>query len=416
MDVFQIEDKLKKFTLDDLQDQLTLPFVSQKETKVEYFKKEVPKFINEFWSSQQRQANSLHEISYRACFKPQLPRFFIELLTKPGEIVYDPFAGRGTTPIEAGLLDREVISNDINSLSEIFTKPRFFVPDLKEVGNRLDEIPFKEDLRAEMDLSMFFHPITEAEIVSLKEYFLRKQLQKTLDEIDLWIKMVATNRLTGHSAGFFSVYTLPPNQAASQKSQIKINQKRNQEPVYRDTKEIIMKKTQSLLRDVGNADKHNLKRRGLTAIFLNKDAANTNIIPNQSINLTVTSPPFLDIVNYTQDNWLRCWFNNINAKKIEKHITVSRSLERWNEVMTSVFKELYRITVSGGWVAFEVGEVRKGNVKLDEQIVPIGKGVGFKCVGIVINEQNFTKTSNIWGINNHSKGTNTNRIVLFQKI
>ena len=25
--------------------------------------------------------------------------------------------------------------------------------------------------------------------------------------------MVATNRLTGHSAGFLSVYTLPPNQA-----------------------------------------------------------------------------------------------------------------------------------------------------------------------------------------------------------
>ncbi|MEQ1867469.1 MAG: hypothetical protein ABL996_22765, partial [Micropepsaceae bacterium] len=32
----------------------------------------------------------LHEVSYRACFKPQLPRFFIERLTHPGEVVYDP--------------------------------------------------------------------------------------------------------------------------------------------------------------------------------------------------------------------------------------------------------------------------------------------------------------------------------------
>ena len=39
--------------------------------------------INEFWTSEQRQANRLHEISYRACFKPQLPRFFIELFSKP---------------------------------------------------------------------------------------------------------------------------------------------------------------------------------------------------------------------------------------------------------------------------------------------------------------------------------------------
>src|SRR5207247_8136232 len=44
-------------------------------------KEAVPVFINEFWTSKQRAASSLHEISYRACFKPQLPRFFYTLLT-----------------------------------------------------------------------------------------------------------------------------------------------------------------------------------------------------------------------------------------------------------------------------------------------------------------------------------------------
>ena len=47
---------------------------------------EVPVLINEFWTARQRAAHSLHEISYRACFKPQLPRFFIERLTRPGEL------------------------------------------------------------------------------------------------------------------------------------------------------------------------------------------------------------------------------------------------------------------------------------------------------------------------------------------
>ena len=59
--------------------------------------REVPTYVNEFWTARQRQASSLQEISYRACFKPQLPRFFIERLTQPGDIVYDPFMGRGTT-------------------------------------------------------------------------------------------------------------------------------------------------------------------------------------------------------------------------------------------------------------------------------------------------------------------------------
>ena len=67
---------------------------------------DIPVYVNEFWTSQQRAAHSLHEVSYRACFKPQLPKFFIQRLTCPGDAVYDPFLGRGTTVIEPALLGR----------------------------------------------------------------------------------------------------------------------------------------------------------------------------------------------------------------------------------------------------------------------------------------------------------------------
>jgi hypothetical protein len=71
-------------------------------------------FVNEFWMSAQRQAHRLHEISYRACFKPQLPAFFIERLTNPGETVYDPFSGRGTTAVQAALMGRGPVACDVN--------------------------------------------------------------------------------------------------------------------------------------------------------------------------------------------------------------------------------------------------------------------------------------------------------------
>ena len=85
----------------------------------------VPYFVNEFWTAKQRVANSLHEVSYRACFNPQLPRFFIERLTEPGGRVYDPFMGRGTTLIEAALLDRVPLGCDVNPLSRLLCEPRF---------------------------------------------------------------------------------------------------------------------------------------------------------------------------------------------------------------------------------------------------------------------------------------------------
>jgi DNA modification methylase len=62
-------------------------------------------------------------VSYRACFKPQLPRFFIERLTQAGGIVYDPFMGRGTTLIEAALMGRRPYGCDVNPLSAVLGEP-----------------------------------------------------------------------------------------------------------------------------------------------------------------------------------------------------------------------------------------------------------------------------------------------------
>jgi hypothetical protein len=377
--------------------------------------KSIPRYTGEFWTSKQRQALSLHEISYRACFKPQLPRFFIDYLTNEGDKVYDPFSGRGTTALEAGLLGRKAIANDANPLSALLSKPRFFPPSSEELMKRLDSIPMNQDAEADIDLSMFYHPKTESEIVSLKDYLTERSENGKEDEIDRWIRMVATNRLTGHSKGFFSVYTLPPNQAVSPESQKKINLKMKQKPEYRDTRVIIFKKSRTLLNDLTKKERDLLQQASESALFLTTDARETKSILSNSIQLTVTSPPFLDVVDYVQDNWLRCWFNNLDADNIAKNITMAQTLEGWSAVMFGVFRELFRITRPRGFVAFEVGEVRNRKIQLDEHVVPLGVKVGFACIGIVLNEQKFTKTSNIWGVDNNEKGTNSNRIVLFRK-
>jgi hypothetical protein len=375
----------------------------------------IPFYLNEFWTAKQRQASSIHEISYRACFKAQLPRFFVDLLTEPGDLVYDPFSGRGTTVIEAALMGRRVIANDVNPLSSILSKPRLSIPEAALVKKRLEEIRFTKELQTELDLSMFYHPETLAEIISLKNYLARREADGAEDNLDRWLRMVATNRLSGHSSGFFSVYTLPPNQAVSASSQEKINQKRKQSPPYRDISRLIERKTLSLLRNLDSPTVETLNRAAQCALFLQNDAAQTPEIEDQSVNLTVTSPPFMDIVQYSKDNWLRCWFNGLDSRTIEERITMAKTVKDWSEAMGRVFAELYRITVPGGWVAFEVGEVRKGKIKLEEYVIPLGLKVGFICAGVLINSQSFTKTANIWGIDNNRRGTNTNRIVLFQK-
>ena len=375
----------------------------------------IQRFVNEFWTAKQRQSSSLHEISYRACFKGQLPRFFINWLSKKEDVVYDPFSGRGTTALEAALLGRRVIANDINPLSEILCKPRLNIPNLRELEERLYSIQIDYGLSSEIDLSMFYHEKTLAELVSIRKYLIERKDSGSEDAVDQWIRMVATNRLTGHSAGFFSVYTLPPNQAVSQNNQIKINEKRKQTPEYRDTRKLILKKTKSLLRNLSPEQASGLRTASESAVFYTEDARKTTSIKSKSVQLTVTSPPFLNIVNYAQDNWLRCWFNSIKAEEVSSKISIAKTIKAWEETMREVFTELYRISKENAWVAFEVGEVRKGKVKLDEYVVPLGIAAGFECQGIVVNMQEFTKTANIWGVSNNKRGTNSNRIVLFRK-
>jgi len=374
---------------------------------------EVPTFVNEFWTARQRQASRLHEISYRACFKPQLPRFFIERLTQLGEHVYDPFMGRGTTPLEAALLGRVPISCDVNPLSVTLARPRLRPPTLRELESRLKQIPLTDHDEFPEDLLVFYHLETLKQICSLKKYLLCRRATQRFDAVDDWLALVALNRLTGHSIGFFSVYTLPPNQAVSVKSQRRINERRGQVPPFRDVAKIILKKSRIMLADCTPEVRETLASVADRALLLTGPSDHTPQIPSDSVSLVVTSPPFLDVVQYDVDNWLRCWFLGFDARSVQ--ITMSKQLGQWQGAMTNVFRELFRVLKPGGHVAFEVGEVRGGSIKLEEAVIPCGLEAKLEPVLVLINDQEFTKTANCWGVENMGKGTNTNRIVVFRK-
>lgn len=259
------------------------------------------------------------------------------------------------------------------------------------------------------DLLAFYHPETLRELTVLREWLLsHAPLEEAApNPLADWIRMVAINRLTGHSPGFFSVYTLPPNQAVSVGSQEKINAKRNQAPPRRDIVKLILKKTRSLLSD-GVPMVHP------PGCLMTALAHQTPAIREASVALVVTSPPFLDIVQYADDNWLRCWFAGIDASAIA--IGMHRTETAWTAMVRDVLLEQARIVRPGGHVAFEVGEVRGGKVLLERLVWQAAEGLPFERLAVIVNQQEFTKTANCWGVSNNASGTNTNRIVLLRRL
>jgi hypothetical protein len=374
----------------------------------------VPTFVNEFWTARQRAACSLHEISYRACFKPALPRFFIQRLTAPGDVVHDPFCGRGTTPVEAALGGRVPIASDVNPLSRVLVEPRLRPPpSLDAIADRLAEYDLEIGVVAPPELEVFYHPDTLREIAALRAELIEREAGGSFDQVDAFVRMVAVNRLTGHSPGFFSVYTMPPNQAVSVQSQRRINARRAQRPPRRDVRALILRKARALLRGVSDADRAQLGAIADRALVLTRPCAGTPELPGAIVDLVVTSPPFLDVVAYAADNWLRCWFCGIDAERLG--ITAARRLEDWTAAMRAGLVELARVVRPGGAIAFEVGEVRGGTVRLEEHAVAAGSAAGLDPVCVLIHDQQFTKTANCWGVGNNRLGTNSNRIVVFER-
>jgi hypothetical protein len=394
MDSVTIPDTLREFTFNGA------PTLELEEAGIRYF-------VNEYWTASQRQGHNLHEISYRACFKPQLPEFFVERLTRSGDTIYDPFSGRGTTMVQAALMGCSPVGNDINPLSEMLVRPRLEPVSLHAVAKRLQSIQAGEVADADDELTVFFHPRTLGRIRAVRAWLLERAARGELDAADRWIRMLALNRLTGHSPGFFSVYTLPPNQAASLVAQRKINAKRQQIPPERDVDAIILKKSRGLLAD-GSMPSHP------AALFMTGPADRTPQLQDATVDLVVTSPPFLDIVDYEGDNWLRCWFAGIDPHtvKIDRH----RGVADWEAFVRRVFVELARVTRPGGTVAFEVGEVRGGKILLERHVINAIAGLPFAVLGVMVNQQSFTKTANCWGVGNNSGGTNSNRIVLARRL
>jgi hypothetical protein len=96
-------------------------------------------------------------------------------------------------------------------------------------------------------------------------------------------------------------------------------------------------------------------------------------------------------------------------------IGMHRTEAAWTSMVRDVLAEQARILKPGGHVAFEVGEVRGGTVLLEKLVWMAAEGLPLERRAVLINQQEFTKTANCWGVSNNKAGTNTNRIVLLRR-
>ncbi len=152
---------------------------------------------------------------------------------------------------------------------------------------------------------------------------------------------------------------MPPNQAVSIRRQLVLNERHKLLPESRDVEMLILKKSHSLQRTLTHLERHQLASLDPEHNIGTGLAENLHHIDDESVQLVMTSPPFFNVVNYRQDNWLRCWFAGIDLERIPK---VTSSASQWTAQISKALCEMLRILKAGGHIALEVGEIKKGQI------------------------------------------------------
>lgn len=122
-------------------------------------------------------------------------------------------------------------------------------------------------------------------------------------------------------------------------------------------------------------------------VFLRKgDARNLDFIPDNSIDLICTHPPYANIIQYSE-----------NIEEDLSHLKINEFLEE----MKKVASESYRVLKKDKFCAVLMGDTRKNGhmIPLSFYVMQVFENAGFKLKEMIIKEQHNCKATGFWKTN-----------------
>ncbi len=283
------------------------------------------------WSFPVRGTWATHNNKYRGNFAPQLARNIIEMYSQPGEVVLDPMAGGGTTLIEAKLLGRRFIGADIN-------------PAAVKLCEEAVEFSFDE---------------VEGKINPKHETRNPKQIQN-MNELNS-----KQNKTAWASA---VVETMADKKA---------------HPTGND-------KSPTSLRLEGTTQKSNLPTQAWAGHPMKEgkivcaDVRDLSFIGNNSIDLILTHPPYMNIIRYSDG--------------IAGDLSAISSVKKFCAEMRIAAGELHRVLKPGKHCATLMGDTRRGRhfVPLAYRVMDVFLDAGFILKEDIIKVQHNCTTTSRW--------------------
>ena len=358
--------------------------------------------------------------SYLGTFPPVMAHALIQVFTDEGDLVFDPFSGRGTTTLEARLLGRRAAGSDLNPLAVALGRAKAGVVSKQTaldridfLESRFDNVLYRSEANAQPDdIQLIYHPATLGQLC-----YLRRRLLRSTDDVDLFLVGVVLGVMHGgerqNGGSAYASISMPNTFSMSPEYVRRFVQEKRLQRVPRDVFQIMREKVQRLYKTAAP--------EGQQATILRADAKTLTATPELSdfvgkVDLILTSPPYLNIVNYALQNWIRLWFLKERPVSVDEELDDNLTLGPWMSFMEAVLDEAKKMLKPGGVIILVVGDVARSSSNLlspaRELIRHVQHKGTFKYVGCAVDRLNTDeKVSRIWK-NTKGKATAIDRVVV----
>jgi hypothetical protein len=362
-----------------------------------------------------RWGHSMHTMcSYHGMFPAKLVHYFVQRYTLPADTVLDPFSGRGTTTLQAGVEGRRTISNDLNPLAYVLSRAKADPPTWTAMARLLSSLRQAYSRRAvdepdvPAEIRMLFHQRTLKQLVFVRDRLLSKPLlQWTSAEAMLGgaIAGILHGSFRRDGTSQYLSISMPNTFSMSPGYVRRFIADHELAPPDQDLFDRALDKIARLYLD---------EVRPWHGVAFSMDAtrllAGGSIKP-RSVKLALTSPPYLRVVNYGTANWIRLWWLGLDGvgtnagagrRSLDAVLDHKHSYESYCTFMRGVMRGLRRVLCRDGVAVVVVGDVAKPgqpSLSLAHQLwSDIGATTGLRLVDVV---EDFlpahNKVSRIWG-------------------
>lgn len=237
-------------------------------------------------------------------FPPPLARYFIARFSNAGDVVLDPFCGKGTTLFEAMQMRRVAVGGDIAPDAVVVSRAKCGPVTIADVANYIQNLSIsgKHDLKEiPSEVSLFFSRKTLWEVLSIRAQLLRDMNRRGTRDVATFVAGVMLGLLHGHSRLSLS---LPCNQAfamapAYVRRYVKEHGLRRP---CRDVRKCLLEKSLEIL------PLPRFETRSHITVAPASQCCDYVTELADKVDLIVTSPPYMARQTYIKDSWLRTWF------------------------------------------------------------------------------------------------------------